>query len=160
MAKGLRRSRERGADRRTEDRDHEPLEEETDDVQAVRVERNGEAGGRGEIRRDERGPDDRDEGGPESGEDCARRDRNGEKEIGAGAAERRDRELHPGDREGEEHGEAVPHRPGPVRPQQTERQIEEPVLRRLHARGASRAMPSVTLPERASGKFRAGGLEV
>src|SRR5207247_3986088 len=98
MAKGLRRSRERGADRRTEDRDHDPLEEETDDVQPVRVERNGEAGGRSEIRRDERGPVDRDEVGPESGEVRVRRDWDGEKEIGAGAPERRARQLPPGAR--------------------------------------------------------------
>src|SRR5947209_11057522 len=57
------------------------------------VERNGEAGGRSEVRRDERGPDDRDEGGPESGEDRARRDRNGEKEIGAGRSEEHTSEL-------------------------------------------------------------------
>src|SRR5213595_3633858 len=86
--------------------------------------------------------------------------RNRQKEVRPGRSERGDRELQPSDGEGEHDGKAVPHRPRPVRPKQAKRKIEKPVLRRLHARDASRAMPSVTLPDRASRKFRAGGVEV
>ena len=156
--KALRRARERRAGSRAEDRDDEPLEEEANHVQPACVERKVEAHRRREIRGDKSGPNGREEGRPEAGQDGACGDRDREKEVGARRAKDRDRELQSRDREGEDHGEAVPHRPRPVRPEQAKREIEDPVLRRLHARDASRAMRSVTLPDRAGRRFRAGGL--
>src|SRR5205823_7416537 len=80
-AKTLHCASERSADGGTESRDHEPFEEESDDVEPIRVEGDGKSGRRGEVRRDERRPNDGDERWAEPGEDRARRDRNRQKEV-------------------------------------------------------------------------------
>src|SRR2546422_3473349 len=136
---GVERPSQGGARPSAQQRDDEALEEEANDVEAVRVPGDHQARGWREVRGDDRRANGREQRRPESPEHRARGHRDGQEEVRALDTEGWDRELECGDEHREDDRDAVTRRPAPRPPKHAERKIKKPFLSTLHN-------PSVALP--------------